>query len=241
MAWESMKILSVDTSTPTCTVGIVNGDRMLAESVDSSGQTHARHLMGMIDSTLSASGLSTQDIDGFAVVTGPGTFTGLRIGIGTIKGLAFALSKPVVGVTSLAVLAAQADLPTKCVFPVMDARRNEVYYGLYVSEKGERQQVGNPRVALPSELVKNVHEPCQFIGNGARLYLEMFESALGPLAQFSHSSLDTIQAGTIAKLALKQFQSNLTQDLHAVAPYYIRRSDAEVHAGNQHSSRPPLP
>ena len=240
MVWESMKILSVDTSTPTCTVGIVNGGRILAESVDYSGQTHARHLMGMIDSTLLASGISVQDIDGFAVVTGPGTFTGLRIGIGTIKGLAFALSKPVVGVTSLVALAAQADLPTKWVCSVMDARRNEVYYSLYVSEKGELQQVGNPLVAPPSELAKNVHESCQFIGNGARLYQEMFEAALGPLAQFSRSSLDTIQAGTIANLALKQFQNNETQGLHEVAPYYIRRSDAEVHAGNLHSSHPPL-
>jgi len=235
-----MKILSVDTSTPTCTVGIVNGDRILAELVDSSGQTHARHLMGMIDRSVSASGISVRDIDGFAVVTGPGTFTGLRIGIGTIKGLAFALAKPVVGVTSLAALAAQADLPTKFTCPVMDARRNEVYYSLYVSEKGELQQVGDPLVAPPSELVKNVHEPCQFIGNGARLYREMFGAALGSLAQFSCSNLDTIQAGTIAKLALKQLQNQDTQGLHAVAPYYIRRSDAEVHAGNLHSLRPPL-
>ena len=235
-----MKILSVDTSTPTCTVGLVNGDGVLAESVDSSGQTHARHLMGMIDSTVSAAGIPVQDIDGFAVITGPGTFTGLRIGIGSIKGLAFALSKPVAGVTSLAALAAQADLPTKVICPVMDARRNEVYHGFYVSGKCEPQQVGKPRVAPPLELVKNVHEPCQFIGNGARLYREMFEAALGPLAQFSRPSLDTIQAGTIAKLALKQFQKNETQDLHAVAPYYIRRSDAEVHARNLHSSRPPV-
>jgi tRNA threonylcarbamoyladenosine biosynthesis protein TsaB len=235
-----MKILSVDTSTPTCTVGLVDGDRVLAEFVDSSGQTHARHLMGMIDSTVSASGIPVQDIDGFAVVTGPGTFTGLRIGIGTIKGLAFALSKPVVGVASLTALAAQADRSTKFVCPVMDARRNEVYYSLFVSKKGALQQVGKPRVAPPSELVKNVHESCQFVGNGAHLYREMFETALGPLAQFSRPSLDTIQAGTIAKLALKQFQENEIQSLHAVAPYYIRRSDAEVHVGNQHSSRPPL-
>ncbi|MBW1864185.1 MAG: tRNA (adenosine(37)-N6)-threonylcarbamoyltransferase complex dimerization subunit type 1 TsaB [Deltaproteobacteria bacterium] len=231
-----MKILSVDTSTPTCTVGIVNGDRILAESIDSSGQTHARHLMGMIDKTITISGIPIQEIDGFAVVTGPGTFTGLRIGIGTIKGLAFALSKPVVGVTSLAALAAQADLSTKFVCPVIDARRNEVYYGLYVSEKGELQQIGKHRVAPPSELVRKVHESCQFIGNGARLYRKTFDAALGSLSRFSRSCRDTIQAGTLARLALKQFQENDDQGLHAVAPYYIRRSDAEVHAGKLYSS-----
>lgn len=234
-----MKILSVDTSTPTCTVGVVNGERILAETVDSSGQTHARHLMGMIDNTITGSGITIRDIDGFAVVTGPGTFTGLRIGIGTIKGLAFALSKPLVGVTSLAVLAAQADLSTKWVCPVMDARRNEVYYGLYVSEKGELQQVGMHRVAPPSELVKRIHASCQFIGNGARLYRDMFDTALGSLSRFSRSCQDTIQAGTITRLALRQFEENETQGLHATVPYYIRRSDAEVNAGYLQGSRPP--
>jgi tRNA threonylcarbamoyladenosine biosynthesis protein TsaB len=227
-----MKILSVDTSTPTCTVGVVNGDRLLAESVDSSGQTHARHLMGMIDNTITVSGIPIQEIDGFAVITGPGTFTGLRIGISTIKGLAFALFRPVVGITSLAALAAQADLPTKFVCPVMDARRSEVYYGLYVSEQGELTQVGRHRVAPPSELVKSVRESCQFIGNGARLYQETFEAALGPLSQFSKTCWDTIHAETIARLALKQFQRNEAQNLQALSPYYIRRSDAEIHTGN---------
>jgi tRNA threonylcarbamoyladenosine biosynthesis protein TsaB len=227
-----MKILAVDTSTSTCTVGVANGDGILAESVDSNGQTHARHLMGMIHSTLTASGIPIQEIDGFAVVTGPGTFTGLRIGIGTIKGLAYALSRPVIGVNSLAALAAQADLPTKFICPVMDARRSEVYYGLYVLEEGEPAQMGKHRVAPPSELAKNIHASCQFIGKGARLYRETFEAALGSLSQFSHPCRDTIRAETIARLALKRFQKNETQKLPAVAPYYIRRSDAELHFGN---------
>ena len=218
-----MKILSIDTSTVTCTVGIVDGDRILAESVDSSGQTHARHLMGMIDSAMAASGVPIQEIDGFAVVTGPGTFTGLRIGISTIKGLAYGLSRPVAGVTSLEALAAQADLPTKLICPVMDARRSEVYYGLYASEKGELRQTAPHRVAPPSELVKSVREPCQFIGNGARLYQETFEAALGPLSRFSLACWDTIHTETIARLALKQFQENEGENLPAVSPYYIRR------------------
>ena len=223
-----MKILSVDTSTPTCTVGVVDGDRLLAESVDSSGQTHARHLMGMIDSSMAACGLSVKKIDGFAVVTGPGTFTGLRIGISTIKGLAFALSKPVVGVTSLAALAEQAELPTELVCPVMDARRNEVYYGFYVTEQGKLTQIGRHRVAPLTELVKRVNKSCQFIGGGARLYREAIETALGPLSRFSKACWDTIHVKTIARLALTQFQENTAHKLHAVSPYYIRRSDAEA-------------
>lgn len=226
-----MKILSVDTSTPTCTVGVVDGDRVLAESVDSSGQTHARHLMGMIHNTLTASGMAIQDMDGFAVVTGPGTFTGLRIGIGTIKGLAFALSRPLAGVTSLAALAAQADLATKFVCPVMDARRNEVYYGLYASEKGTLRQIGSDCLASPAVLAENIQDVCQFIGNGARLYRETIDSLLGPLARYSHLRHDTIRSETIARLAMDRYESSEPASLSAVAPYYIRRSDAELHFG----------
>jgi tRNA threonylcarbamoyladenosine biosynthesis protein TsaB len=184
----------------------------------------------MIQHNIAASGLLIREVDGFAVVTGPGTFTGLRIGISTIKGLAYALSKPAVGVTSLAALAAQAELSTKFVCPVMDARRGEVYYGLYVSEGGEASQVGEHRVAPPSELVKGIRASCQFIGNGARLYRETFAAALGSLARFSHPSRDTLRVETIAKLAWQQFQKNETQTLAAVVPYYIRKSDAERHA-----------
>lgn len=232
VVWKSMKILAIDTSTSTCTVGVANGGRILAESVDSSGQTHARHLMELIHTTLTASGIPVQEIDGFAVVTGPGTFTGLRIGIGTIKGLAYALSRPVVGVNSLAALAAQADLSTKFICPVMDARRSEVYYGLYVREEGEPAQVGRHRVAPPSELARDIHASCQFIGKGARLYREAFETALGGLSRFSHPCRDTIRSETVSRLALKQFQENKTQNLPVVVPYYIRRSDAELHFGN---------
>jgi tRNA threonylcarbamoyladenosine biosynthesis protein TsaB len=233
-----MKILAVDTSTPTCTVGIVSDDQVLAEYRDSSGQTHARHLMGMIDNTLSACGTALGEVDGFAVVTGPGTFTGLRIGIGTVKGLAFALSRPVVGVTSLAALAAQADLPTTFVCPVMDARRNEVYYGLYASQKGKLNQMGDHGVGLPMDLAKDIHGPCQFLGQGARLYRETFEALLGPLCRFSQSETDTIHAKTIARLAMDRFQKNDIQPLQSVAPHYIRRSDAELRFGSR-SSFPP--
>ncbi len=110
---------------------------------------------------------------------------------------------------------------------------------LFLELHGELQQVGMHRVAPPSELVKRIHGTCQFVGNGARFYRDMFDAALGSLSRFSHSCQDTIQAGTIARLALKQFKENETQGLHATVPYYIRRSDAEVNAGNLQRSRPP--
>ena len=225
-----MKILSVDTSTTTCTVGIVDGDTLVAESVDASGQTHARHVMGMIDDTLDRAALLVRDLEGFAVVTGPGTFTGLRIGISTVKGLAYALSRPLVGISSLAALAAQADLPAQQVCPVMDARRKEVYFGFYTLAAGVQKQIGPHRVSPPLEMIKNVRAPCQFIGNGARMYQKMIQAELGPLALFSATSRDTVRAETIAGLAVRQFQKYDGRQLPDVSPYYIRKSDAELHS-----------
>ena len=100
-----MKILAVDTSTISCSVGIADGEQMLAEETRADKQTHSKHLMKQINDVINRSGISVRDIDGLAVVTGPGSFTGLRIGISTIKGFAMALSKPVVAVSSLACLA----------------------------------------------------------------------------------------------------------------------------------------
>jgi tRNA threonylcarbamoyladenosine biosynthesis protein TsaB len=230
VAWNSMKILSIDTSTSTCTVGVVDARGILAQSVDDSGQTHARHLMGMIDGTLTQAGISVQAIEGFAVITGPGTFTGLRIGISTTQGLAYALSKPIAGVTSLDALAAQSDLSVTHICSMMDARRSEVYYGLYESVAGHQRQIGQHGVSRPVEMLKHVKEPCHFIGTGARLYQDLIKSSLGSLAQFSQTSKDAIQAETIANLAMAQFQACDNQQLPAVSPYYIRRSDAEIHS-----------
>ncbi len=100
-----MKILALDTATPSCSVAVTDGGTLCAELSSFKNQTHAKHLMDAIDSVLSIAGFGVDDLDGLAVTVGPGSFTGLRIGISTIKGLAHALDKPVVGISSLEALA----------------------------------------------------------------------------------------------------------------------------------------
>lgn len=222
-----MKILAVDTSTISCSVGIIDSGQLLAEETRTDRQTHSKQLMKLIDTVVNTSGIRVNEIDGLAIVTGPGTFTGLRIGIGTIKGLALALAKPVVGISSLAALANQAEAPPYLICPLLDARRNEVYSALYKFEGGTCVSIAQARVSTPDQVLKQIKESCIFIGNGAALYRKMIEENLADTAYFSADG-NIIRAATVASLALKEFNGNNITGLNALSPYYIRKSDAEI-------------
>ncbi|MEJ2037554.1 MAG: tRNA (adenosine(37)-N6)-threonylcarbamoyltransferase complex dimerization subunit type 1 TsaB, partial [Desulfosarcinaceae bacterium] len=130
-----MRILAVDTSTEACAVALTQGEQLLGEITLGHGQTHARFLMQAVHDLFSLTGTALNDVQGFVVGRGPGSFTGLRIGISTVKGLAMAAGKPLVGISSLSVLAHQASGKQVLVCPMLDARRKEVYWTLYRIEK----------------------------------------------------------------------------------------------------------
>ena len=226
-----MKILAVDTATKSCSVAVIGGDSLLAESTVANNQTHSRHLLQLIDAVIGQAGLEISDLDGFAVSIGPGSFTGLRIGIATIKGLAFSLKKPVVGISSLMALAYQCRQKPYLICPVIDARKQEVYYCHYRSDNGELKQKSPERVALPAEAVGNIRQPCIFIGSGAHLYQQLIIGELGQLAHFAAENEHTIQASAVAWLSLPRFKRQDTDDVLLMMPHYIRKSDAELSIG----------
>ena len=127
-----MKILAIDTATMSCSAAIVADGLLRAELNTVTNQTHSKHLMDMIHTVCDMSEIKIAEVDGFAVTIGPGSFTGLRIGISTIKGLAWSLNKPVVGVSSLDAIAWQCDLSPYPICSLLDARKHEVYYCLYL-------------------------------------------------------------------------------------------------------------
>jgi tRNA threonylcarbamoyladenosine biosynthesis protein TsaB len=185
----------------------------------------------MIDGVIGQAGLDITELDGFAVSNGPGSFTGLRIGIASVKGLAFSLKKPVVGVSSLKTLAYQCRQKPYLICPVIDARKHEVYYCRYRSDNGELKQEGPEQVALPLEAVGNIREPSIFIGSGAELYQQLIADELGQLAHFAAPNEHTIQASAVAWLSLPRFTQQDTEDVHLLAPHYIRKSDAQLSIG----------
>ena len=228
----TMKILAVDTSTKTCSVAVVENFSLLAEQTLISTQTHSRHLMEMINNVVKLSGCKFSDIDGFAVTKGPGTFTGLRIGISTVKGLASALDKPVIGLSSLKALAMQT-VTSSLVCAMLDARRDEVYSGFYrYATFGEKKRLLKNEVCetvLPVEqALKGVSEGCTFIGDGAVAYQETIIKIMGDHAVFTPPCLNTLFASTVAYAALEKIQGNGFDTMESLLPCYIRKPDAKI-------------
>ncbi len=223
-----MRILSLDTATTSCSVAVTAKNTVLAESTVTAGKSHAQRVMVMIRNVLDMAGLTVAALDGFAVSRGPGSFTGLRIGISTIKGLAAASGKPMMGISGLDALAAQASTGVQLICPLMDARKNEVYHSLYGFEKGVLKKLTGERVLPPGKAIEGIRRPCMFIGPGAILYQEMIAKTLGDSAHFSPQSHAVIRASTLAHLAGERLARGDVDDVGRFVPIYIRKSDAEL-------------
>lgn len=228
-----MKILAVDTATSSLSVAVTDAGSLRTEITRCTGETHARHLMTLVDTALHLSGISVGELDGFAVTVGPGTFTGLRIGLSTIQGMATATSKPVAGISSLDVLAAQAapalQEPGSLVCALLDARRKEVYGGLYRADGNAVALLSAPRVGPPGLLVEGIQEPCILVGSGALLYQDILRDELAEHFILSAPAAHTIRGETVARLALAAFEKENVPVNRVLQPLYLRKSDAEIH------------
>ena len=223
-----MKILAVDTSTTSCSVAVVEQYSLLSEATIVREQTHSKHLMDLIHTVLDFSGLKLADMDGLAVTRGPGTFTGLRIGISSIKGLAVAAAKPVVGVSSLEALAMQCAGSEYLVCPLIDARKGEVYFSRYRFQDGVLKREVPEKVLPPVQAVSDIQEACLLVGSGAVLYHDELMETLAEKAFFALPGQNTIRASTVAYLSIKKFVQNDIDDAAAFVPSYVRKSDAQI-------------
>jgi tRNA threonylcarbamoyladenosine biosynthesis protein TsaB len=226
-----VKLLAVDTSTRACSVAVVDQDRLACEITTGPTGTHSTHLMSLIRMALTVAEMELQGLDGLAVCVGPGSFTGLRIGVSTVKGLAFATAKPVAGVSSLESLA-QPCLPwPHLICAMLDARQDEVYAARYRARDGCLEREGREAVLSLEDALNGIHEACLFVGDGARRYRGPIGSKLGPQALFPAPSQDIIRASTVAALAQRQFAGKEIEDLDHLVPRYLRQSEAELKIG----------
>ena len=223
-----MKILAVDTATTSCSVAIIDNSSICAELTTHEKKTHSKHLMTHIDSVLKSADCGAGDLDGFGVTVGPGSFTGLRIGMATIKGLASAVDKPVVGVSTLETLAWQCGAQTRLICPLLDARKAEVYAATYRLNNDRLIQEKPACAVKPESFVRDIKETCVFIGSGAQLYQNEIRDALGDKAVFVPDDQNFIRASKVAILSLKSFKTNDTVRIKDLTPFYIRKSDAEL-------------
>ncbi|MFH1154996.1 MAG: tRNA (adenosine(37)-N6)-threonylcarbamoyltransferase complex dimerization subunit type 1 TsaB [Pseudomonadota bacterium] len=223
-----MRLLAVDTAEKSCSLALVDDGNPVCESFFASEVNHSRVLMDMIEHLVrTRANVDLDTIDGFVVARGPGSFTGLRIGISVVKGLAFALSKPVAGVCSLDGIAMQLPLSPSPVYAMMDARRGEVYAAMYRFSRGALTARGPSTLVRPEDLVSGIQGPAVFAGSGAMAYRHIIEQALGHDAWFAPGYLNGIRAGALAQVVFDN-PGILSRELALLMPVYLRRSDAEL-------------
>lgn len=223
-----MRILAVDTAAKSCSVAIMTAGSLSAELITLKDETHSKHLMELIHKVLGMAGFRVGELDGLAVTIGPGSFTGLRIGVSTVKGLAHALNKPVVGVSSLDALAWQCADRSHLICALLDARKGEVYSATYRFENDTLTQKSLENVTAPEAAVEGLKEPCVFIGSGAQLYRRNIINVLGNLANFVPEDQNIIRASSVGFLSMEKFKTHDTSEAAGLVPHYIRKSDAEL-------------
>lgn len=190
--------------------------------------THSRRLLSAIDWIMTEAGVNWPDITGIGVSLGPGSFTGLRIGMATAKGLAAAADKALLGASTLDSLAAKC-VTTRLVCSVLDARKKEVYAAFYrCNQRGLTERVGEPAVLAPETLASSIDEPVLLIGNGARIYRDIWQKALLEKAQFAPAGLNEPSATSLGFLAGELLEKGHVLDLAEGTPLYVRSSDAEL-------------
>lgn len=221
-----MNILALDTSALTASVAVMKDDVVIYEENVTSSLTHSETLMPMIDSALKSVSMNLSDIDLFAVSNGPGSFTGVRIGVSAVKGMAYALGKRVCGVNTLLALAYNvAYLEGVPVCPIMDARRSQVYNAVYEFRGGKAATITPPRALSVEEMCGEISSPVIFTGDGVPPYRDKIISLIGDLARFAPPNALLQRAASCAAAALSMPDSYTSaQGLDVV---YLRKCQAE--------------
>jgi tRNA threonylcarbamoyladenosine biosynthesis protein TsaB len=221
-------LLTVDTSTHCGSVAVSRGETILGEVLLNIKSNHTDRLLVTIRQLLTDIGVTTEGLDALGVVVGPGSFTGLRVGVATVKGLAMALDKPVAGVSSLRTMALQVPFPRHPLCVLLDARKKEVYAGLFGWEGGMPVSLAEEAVLPPEKLLQDLEGEVLFAGDGALAYRTLIVRQLGARAHFIPWPLHLPRASSAAALALVDLRQGRTIPLELLAPRYIRLSEAEI-------------
>ncbi len=245
-----MKVIGIDSSGLVASVAILEDDKLVAEYTVNNKKTHSQTLLPMLEEIVKSTGLDMKEADAIAIAAGPGSFTGLRIGSATAKGLGLALKKPIVSISTVDALAYNLYGTDCLVCPIMDARRNQVYTGIYEFtqkdivdqsesgiEKSEstykeyRLKVLREACAVPIEeiadaLNENGREVI-FLGDGVPVFAGQLKDLMKVPYSFAPAHLALQKAGCVAGLGMEKFKAGIYEDAAAHSPEYLRLSQAE--------------
>jgi len=235
-----MKYLTIDTTTKVTAVSLAEDGRLIAESFLHTAKTHSERLIPMLDQLLTAASWTLQDLEMIGVVRGPGSFTGIRIGIATAQGLAQVLKIPLLAVLSLDALAWAGLGRVEDIVPILDARKNEWYTARYRWAKGsEKAECLTPPQAMPTDLwlenLRDLDRPICFVGDAAAKSKAQIEDVLGEKAVLMPEYVSLPRGAYAARAIWQRWQETGVGEI--VEPLYIRFSEAEVNWAKKEEAR----
>ena len=243
-----MFVLGLDTATWVASVGLVNAREVVAEESVHVKTGHTDIILSLVQRVLAAANVSLTEVYGIGVSIGPGSFSGLRIGLSTAKGLAYGLGQRIVGVSTLEALAMTLRDWEGNVCAVLDARRQEVYAALFsCNGQGQGQRLTADHVFSPADFIEWLWSEaavsrCVFVGDGAQVYKGLLRERYGDTVRISPSPFSCHSSRTpgavVARLAFERLQAGESDNLQQLVPHYIRISDAERKRLLRHGSPP---
>lgn len=224
-----MNILAFDTSTRSASVAIIKDGILVAENIVNDRRTHSQKLMPILENMMDVASMKIDEIDVFAVCIGPGSFTGIRIGVSTVKAFSHVFNKPIVSVNSLESIASNMVFTERRVIPIIDAQANNLYMAEYDVKNGIPVEISGIEVASIDEIIdrySDLKEEVLFIGEGT----EKYYSRLSEEGFTVVSSVDsTARASSVAKIARYKYENGIdVSTFYDVVPMYIRKSQAEI-------------
>ena len=226
-----MIILSIDSSTPVAGIAVSDGMQLLGEITLNTKNTHSEKLMPLVKHLLDELALSVNDLDAIAVTQGPGSFTGLRIGMATAKGLAQGAGKKLIAVPTLDCLAQNLLHYPGIICPIMNAQKKQVYTAIYRSGRDKLERLSDYQAIAVEQLaaqLKELKEDIWFVGDGVAAFADMFQELLGDACRFADGHNILPRAGALAMLAAERASEEQFDDLYQAELIYIRKSEAEV-------------
>lgn len=224
-----MLTLAFDTSSRTAAVAVLRDDTILYESIINTGLNHSEVLMPEIDYACRRVGIKISDMNLFACTLGPGSFTGLRIGVSTLKGLMLATGTPAAGVSSLAAVVLNIGITSKLICSMIDAGRGQVYVAYFrYNDKNVLRQISEAQAANPQEIINNTDKNTLFVGDGAIKYADIIKNIKSEVFIASDSQ-HYIRASAVGILGRKKFAEKDLLDASILVPVYLRSADALPH------------
>jgi len=224
-----MLTLAFDTSSKTCSVAVLEERIVLYEVMIKTKNNHSETLLPAIEQACGCTGVRIGDFDLFACTLGPGSFTGLRVGVATLKGLVLAAQKPAAGVSSLAALAVNASGNSKFICALMDAGRGRLYGASFRPLKnGRLKRVTPEEVIRPQDVVKYARLETTFVGEGAVLYAKLLNRAKNKKCMVAPETHQFIRASSVGILGVEKYLANDLLNVEKCAPVYLRSEETAI-------------